>query len=67
MRLSGRTEQASRASVVAGKGITLRLDLTGHQPLLGDLDKTVQAFASQSSKGGPTPKVTLQAVKLVAR
>jgi hypothetical protein len=55
-----------RASVVAGRGITLQLDLTGHQPLLGDLDKTVQAFASQPSRGGPTPKVALQAVKLVA-
>jgi hypothetical protein len=55
-----------RATVVAGKGITLRLDLTGHQPLLGDLDKTVRAFASQPPSGGPTPKVNLQAVKLVA-
>ncbi|MEP7209204.1 MAG: YdbH domain-containing protein [Alphaproteobacteria bacterium] len=55
-----------RASVVAGKGITLRLDLTGHQPLLGDLDKTVQKFTSQPSTGGPTPRIDLQAIKLVA-
>jgi hypothetical protein len=55
-----------RAGLVAGKGITLRLDLTGHQPLLGDLDKTVRKFTSQPPSGGPTPKVNLQAVKLIA-
>ena len=55
-----------RAAVVAGKGITLRLDLTGHQPLLGDLDKTVQDLTRNPSRGGPTPKIALQSIKLIA-
>lgn len=55
-----------RATAVAGEGITLRLDLTGHRPLLGDLDSTVRKFASQPPGGGPAPRLDLRKIRLIA-
>lgn len=66
VNLSWANPFSPRPTMVGGKGIRLLLDLTGHQPVLGDLDPTVQKFASQPPGGGPSPKIDLQNITLVA-
>ncbi len=54
-----------RASMIGGDEITLRVDLSGARPILGDLDAAVKNFTKGPAKPGPMPQLDFKSLRVI--